>query len=219
MAFVAFIFNVCNFSFVVFNLCLTNMCFSMFLTHVPTWIFPIWTLCSSQMLVTISLPMLGNFSAIISSNIFSDPFSLSFSSGNSLMQISVPLILSWTSLRLSLSFVMFRGSDFHYYLSVTYLFFCFTYSIDSFWCIFHFILFICLFLSSSRSSANIYCIFLNPCLHSFSEILDHLHYYSEFFFWQVGCLYFTQLFWVSSCSFTWDIFLFNLILTNFLGLP
>ena len=36
MAFVAFIFNVCNFYFVVFNLCLTNMCFSMFLTHVPT---------------------------------------------------------------------------------------------------------------------------------------------------------------------------------------
>ena len=30
-----------------------------------------------------------------------------------------------------------------------------------------------------------------PCLHSFSEVLDHLHYhYSEFFFWKVAYLHF-----------------------------
>ena len=43
--------------------------------RVSPWIYPVWdSLCFLDL--TVSFPMLGKFSAIISSNIFSGPFSV-----------------------------------------------------------------------------------------------------------------------------------------------
>ena len=67
------------------------------------------TLCASSTRVTISFPMLGKFSTIISSNIFSDSFfSSSSSSGTPVTQMFVHLVLSQRSLRLSsVLFILF----------------------------------------------------------------------------------------------------------------
>ena len=62
------------------------------------------TLCVSWTWLIISFPELGKFSAIISSNTFSGPFSLSSPSGTPIMQMLVHLMLSQRSLRLSSSF-------------------------------------------------------------------------------------------------------------------
>ena len=56
------------------------------------------TLCTSWTWVTVSFPMLGKFSVIISSNIFSGPFSLSYPSVAPIMQMLVCLMLSHRSL-------------------------------------------------------------------------------------------------------------------------
>ena len=64
---------------------------------VPPWVYPAWTW------LTVSFPMLGKFSAIISSNIFLDPLSLA-SSRTPTVQMLVHLILFQRSLRLSSSF-------------------------------------------------------------------------------------------------------------------
>ena len=80
---------ICHFSLVAFN----N--FSLSLTYVNLitmslgvfllgFILP-GTLCASLTWVAISFPMLGKFLTIISSNIFSGPFSLSPPSGTPLM--------------------------------------------------------------------------------------------------------------------------------------
>ena len=68
------------------------------------------TLCASCTWVAISFPMLAKFSSIISSNIFSDPFFFSFSSGTPIVQILVCLVLSQRSLRLSsILFILFSA--------------------------------------------------------------------------------------------------------------
>ena len=56
---------------------------------------------------TCTFPMLWNFSAIIFSNIFSGPFSLSSPSGTPIMWMLVRLMLSQRSLRLSSFFLFF----------------------------------------------------------------------------------------------------------------
>ena len=67
----------------------------------------------------IPFPMLGKFSAIISSNIFLGLFSLSSPSGTSIMRMLVHLMLPQRSPRLysyffhSLFYIKFCGSDFH----------------------------------------------------------------------------------------------------------
>ena len=45
------------------------------------------TLCTSRTLLTISFPILGKFSTIISSNIFSDPLFSSSSSGTPIIHM------------------------------------------------------------------------------------------------------------------------------------
>ena len=82
------------------------MCFSMFLLG---FILP-GTLCTSWTWLTISFPMLGIFSVIISLNILLGHFSLPFPSGNPIMQMLVCLTLSQMSLRLysfSFFFILF----------------------------------------------------------------------------------------------------------------
>ena len=92
------------------------------------------TLCASWTWLTTSFPMLGKFSSVSSSDVFSGPFSLSSPSGTPMVQMLVRLMLSQRSVGLSslffLSFfyVMFRGSDFrHSVLQVIYPFFCLRY--------------------------------------------------------------------------------------------
>ena len=135
---------ICCFSLVTFYILslslifvsLITMCLDMLL---PGFILP-GTLCASLTWLTISFPMLGKFSAIISSNIFSGPFSLYFPSGTPKMQMFIHLMLSQRSLRLSLFlffsffYILYCGSDFHHsVLQVVYSFFCLSYSaIDSF---------------------------------------------------------------------------------------
>ena len=75
------------------------------------------TLWVSWTQVTISFPILGKFSTIISSSIFSWPFFLSSSSGTPMIRILGHLTLSQRSLRLS-SFLLIR---FSFYLSDSFI--------------------------------------------------------------------------------------------------
>ena len=102
----------CCFSLAAFNVCslylifdgLINMCLSVFLLEFILY----GTLCASWTSVAISLHMLGNFSTIISSNIFSDGFSFSSASGAPIIRILVHLMLSQRSVRLSsILFILF----------------------------------------------------------------------------------------------------------------
>ena len=70
-------------------------------------------LCTSWTWVTLSFPTLERFLTIISSNIFSDPFSFSSSSGAPIIRMLVYLMLSQRSLRLS-SFLFILFSLFCY---------------------------------------------------------------------------------------------------------
>ena len=135
---------ICRFSlllFVVFNTLFLSLIFVSFITmclgvFLLGFILP-GTHWASWTWLTISLPMLGNFSAIILSNIFLGPFSLSSPPGTPIMQFLVCLILFQRSLRLSSFFfffhsffcILFCSSDFHHsVLQVIYLCFCPSYS-------------------------------------------------------------------------------------------
>jgi len=92
------------------------------------------TLWVSWTWVIISFPILGKFSTIISSSIFSWSFFLSSSSGTPIIQMLGRLTLSQKSLRLS-SFLLIRFSFFlsfiYFYHSISYLtypIFCLHYS-------------------------------------------------------------------------------------------
>ena len=93
-------FNICSLCLILVNLinvCLSVFCFGFIL---------IGTLWVSWNWVAISFPILGKFSTIISSSIFSQSFFLSSSSGTPMIQMLVCLTLSQRSLRLS-SFLLF----------------------------------------------------------------------------------------------------------------
>ena len=96
---------ICCFSLAAFNICslclifvnLINMCRGVFCL-----VFILFgTLWVSWTQVTISFPILGKFSTIISSRIFSWPFFLSSSSGTLMIQMLGHLTLSQRSLKLS----------------------------------------------------------------------------------------------------------------------
>ena len=121
-------------------------------------------------------------------------------------------MFSWRSLELSSFhffplFFLFYGSDFHLCVSwLTYPFFCFILSFLLVYFSFQ-LLFISNFLQIFQPFVKHLFHLLRLCLHSFSEIFEHLYrHYSEFFFRQVVCPPFTQLlFCVLSCSFIWNI--------------
>src|SRR5574337_1092971 len=104
---------ICCFSLAAFNICslclifvnLINMCLGVFLLGFILF----GTLWVSWTWVIISFPILGKFSTIISSSIFSWSFFLSSSSGTTMIQILGRLSLSWRSLRLS-SFLLISFS-------------------------------------------------------------------------------------------------------------
>jgi len=88
----------------IFHLCpifvsLITMCLSVF-----SLILFCLGFCTSWTWLTISFTMWGNFSAIISSSIFSGAFYLSSASGTPIKCMVVCLMLSQRSLRLSSSF-------------------------------------------------------------------------------------------------------------------
>ena len=148
------------------------------------------TLCASWTWLTISFSMLGKFSTIIPSKIFSYPFFFSSFSGTPIIQMLVLLILSQTSLRLPLVlfilFTLFYSSEvISTFLSSSSLI-CSTasdilLSIPSrVFLISVIVLFVsaCLFFNSSKFN-----IWVLHFLHFAFKVFDHLYYhYSEFFF-------------------------------------
>ena len=110
----------CCFSLAAYNilsLCLVfvsliSMCFGMFLLGFILY----GTLCASWTWLTISFSVLGRFSIIISSKIFSYAFFFSSYSETLIIQMLVNLILSQRSLRLSsvpfILFSLFCSSEF-----------------------------------------------------------------------------------------------------------
>ena len=132
------------FSFAAFNilsLCLVfvSLCLGMF-PHSYTGFILYRTLGTSWTWLTISFSMLGKFSTIISSKIFSYSLFFSSSSGTPIIQILVHLILAQRSLRLSSVLfhyfcftLLFRSYFHHFIFQLTDLFFCFRFAtIDSF---------------------------------------------------------------------------------------
>ena len=95
-------------AFNILSLCLVflsliSMCLGMFLLGFILY----RTLCTSWTWLTTSFSMLGKFSTIISSKIFSYPFFFSSFSGTPIIRMLVCLILFQMSLRLSLFFAFF----------------------------------------------------------------------------------------------------------------
>ena len=129
----------CCFSLAAFNICslclifvnLINMCLGVF--HLGFILFgSLWV---SWTWVAISFPILGKFSTIISSSIFSWTFFLAYSSGTHMMQMLGHLPLSQRSLRLSsfllilffffpLCFIYFHHSIFQLTNQLPQLFYC-----------------------------------------------------------------------------------------------
>ena len=82
------------------------------------WVYPVGTLWVSWTWVATSFPILGKFSTIISSSIFSWSFFLPSSSGTPIIQMLGYLTRSWRSfLRLS-SFILIR---FPFFLSDSFI--------------------------------------------------------------------------------------------------
>ena len=106
---------ICCFSLAAFNICSLclifvnwiNMCLGVF--HLGFILFG--TLWVSWTWVIISFPILGKFSTITSSSIFSWSFFFSSFSATPMIQMLGCLTLSWRSLRLS-SFLLIRFSFF-----------------------------------------------------------------------------------------------------------
>ena len=130
---------VCCFSRAAFNIfslylifdSLINICLGVF--HLGFFLYG--TLCASWTWLTISFPILGKFSTIISSDIFSAPFFFSsfFWDPYNLNVGACDVVPDVTETVLNSShsffFVLLCSSYFHYFIfQVTYLFFCLSYS-------------------------------------------------------------------------------------------
>ena len=111
---------ICCFSLAAFNICslclifvnLINICLGVF--HLGFILFGnLWV---SWTWMIISFPILGKFSTIISSSIFSWSFFLSSSSGTPMIQMLGRLTLSQRSLRLSSFLLILFSSLFHLFL-------------------------------------------------------------------------------------------------------
>ena len=142
---------------------LITMCLGMILFG---FILP-GTLCTSWTWVTVSFPMLGKFSAITSSRIFSGPFSLSSPSGTPIMQCCPRYLLDCLHF---FSFFFLYSVPWQWFppfclpgqlfVLMPWLFcYCFLLVYFSFQLLYCSSLFVCLFFSSSRSLLNISYVF------------------------------------------------------------
>ena len=95
---------------------------------VLSWVYPVGTLWVSWTWMTISFPIIGKFSTIISSSIFSWPFPLSSSSGTPMIRMLGHLTLSQRSLKLSSFLLILFSSLLHLFPPFTYPIFCLSYS-------------------------------------------------------------------------------------------
>ena len=101
---------------------------------VPPWVYPAWDpLCFLETWMTMSFPMFRKFSAIISSNIFSGPFSLSypsaclfFSSRRSLVNISCIVSIFASTLSQILDHLHSHYSEFFFWKVASASFSCFS---------------------------------------------------------------------------------------------
>ena len=124
------------FSFAAFNILSLSLIISLITMYLGVFLLGFilpGTLCFLDWL-TISIPVLGKFSAIVSSNTFAGPFFLSSPSWTRVMQMLMCLMSSRRSHRL-FSFIClffnisFCSSDFYrFVLQVIYPFSCFSYS-------------------------------------------------------------------------------------------
>ena len=119
-------FNICSLCFILvslISLCLGVFCLGFILLG-ALWVSWTW--------MAISFLILGKFSAIISSSIFSWPFFLSSSSGTPMIRMLEHLTLSQRSLRLSSLLVILFSSLLHlfppFYFLPHYPIFCLSYS-------------------------------------------------------------------------------------------
>ena len=119
---------VCCFSLAAFNICsmclifvnLINMCFGVFCLGFTLF----GTLWVSWTGITISSPILGKFSTIISSSIFSWSFFLSSSSGTPMIQMLGSLTLSQRSLRLSSFLLKEIHFNSFFFFPLCFIYFC-----------------------------------------------------------------------------------------------
>ena len=110
---------VCCFSLAAFNICSLCLIFAHLINMLGVFhlrFILIGTLWVSWTWVIISFPILGKFSTIISSTIFSWSFFSSSSSGTPKIQMLKHLILSQRSLRLSSFLLILFSSRFHLFL-------------------------------------------------------------------------------------------------------
>ena len=175
--------------------------FLLLIFYVCLQLLSVWLVCvlMYSSWVYHALDMFGKFSAVISSNVFSSPFSLS-PSGTPIMQVLVHLMLSQRSLRLSsllfslFFFPIFCGSDFHHsVLQLIYLFcllFCYWFLLVYYSPLFVCSLvllglckhFLCLLNLASIVSLRSWIIFTIIILNSFSGKLPISSLFSFFFF-------------------------------------
>ena len=162
------LYTVCCFNLVAYNIFSLSLIFVILITvclgaFLPGFILP-GIHCMSWTWVTISFPILGKFSAIISSHIFSCPFSVSLLLWEPYNTNVDVFVLSQRSLRLLISFHSFffvLWQWFPPFFLHTHLFYCFIYSPIPSGAFFIFIipLFNWLFFISSSSLLRISCIF------------------------------------------------------------
>ena len=200
----------------IFYLCLYFFSFWLLCVSVcSSLVLPCLGLYDSWTWLTISFSMLGMFSAIISSNIFLDPFSRS-SSGTPIMQMFMHLMLFLRPLRFS-SFlffcILFYGSDLHHSVQVIYLYFCL---IILLWIPSNISIY--LFFSFSGYFINISCIFLifASILFPRSWIIFTIIIQNSFSGKLLISASFSCFSGDLSCPFIWDITFCFFILINFL---
>ena len=182
---------------------------------VPPWVYPAWDSVLMHTLLIISFPMLGKFSSIISSDIFSGPSSPSSPSGTPIMWMLMHLMSSQGSQAVFISFHSFSNIVLRQWFSPFY----FPVHLNSSASV------ILLLIPSSVLFISVRSlVLLSLWLHFlhlfFSEILDDFHYIilnslsgrlpiSTSFSCFTGDL---------SCPFIWDKILCLFILVSFLRL-
>ena len=199
------LYGICRFSlvafnifFFVFNFCQSDCYVSW---YIPPWVYPVWDSALPRLGCLFPFPYQGTVQ-LLSFQIFPQVPFLSLFSFWGPYNASVGLfnVVSEVSQTVSISFhfcfsILFHGSDFHYFVSRSLM----HSSVSVILVLIPFSLFFISAILLFISVLQFFQVFvkhllypLDPCFHSFSKILDHLHYhYSELLLlilFLVGCL-------------------------------